>query len=123
MFSRISSLCTAFAGSILFLVSACQSEPEYDTWGKGDPLVMCAVNGSAEFGYKCKASRTDVAEGTVLRIYAEDGSFRRLLVTQDGRGVLAADGAEAAIITPMAGGDMIEVAIGDDRYQLPAVIK
>jgi len=45
-----------------------------------------------------------------------------LLVTQDGRGVIAADGAEAAKVT-ITGADGIEVALGGNRYRLPATVK
>ena len=44
-----------------------------------------------------------------------------MLVTHDGRGVIAADGAEPAKVT-VVGTDGIEVSIGGDRYRLPATI-
>jgi hypothetical protein len=51
-----------------------------------------------------------------------DGGFRRLRVTDDGRGVAAADGAEAAQVTIIAD-DRIEVAIGGDVFRLPASVR
>ena len=65
--------------------------------------------------------RTQEDRGLILTVRHDDGGFHRLLVTQDNRGVIAADGAEAArvsIIDPQS----IEVAIGSDRYRLPATI-
>ena len=55
-----------------------------------------------------------------LVIHHEDGAFRRLTVMEDGSGVTAADGADPAQITVFDG--EIEVAIGADRYMLPATI-
>ena len=49
-------------------------------------------------------------------------AYRRLLVTRDGRGVVTADGAEQASVTPLNGG-LIEVTVGGDRYRLPAMVK
>lgn len=51
-----------------------------------------------------------------------DGGFRRLLVTHDGRGVVAADGAEAAVVATVAD-NMIEVTLGNDRIRLPATVR
>jgi hypothetical protein len=57
----------------------------------------------------------------VLTLHNPDGGFHRLLVTKDGRGVVAADGAEPAIVR-VVGEREIEVAIGGDRYRLPATV-
>ena len=51
-----------------------------------------------------------------------DGGFRRLRVTRDGRGVVAADGAERAQVTIIAD-DRIEVSIGGDTFRLPATVR
>lgn len=58
----------------------------------------------------------------MLTVRHPDGAFHRLLVTKDGRGVIAADGAETAVVTIIANGE-IEVALGGDRYRLPATVK
>jgi len=87
-----------------------------------DGKVECALAGAATFERVCTIERTDGPKGRVLTLRAPDGGFRRLLVTRDGRGVIAADGAEPArvsILSPEA----IEVAIGRDRYRLPAAVK
>ncbi|MEE8609363.1 MAG: hypothetical protein V3V60_02265 [Sphingomonas aquatilis] len=85
----------------------------------GDP-ILCA-HGSDALRRTCTVERTQEDHGLILTVRHDDGGFRRLLVTQDGRGVIAADGAQVArvsIIDPQS----IEVAIGSDRYRLPATI-
>ncbi|PVE60361.1 hypothetical protein DC429_07655 [Arthrobacter sp. TPD3018] len=83
-------------------------------------LILCA-HGNDAFQRTCAVERTQGDRGLILTVRHDDGGFHRLLVTQDGHGVIAADGAEAArvsIIDPQS----IEVAIGSDRYRLPATI-
>ena len=58
----------------------------------------------------------------MLVIHHPDGGFRRLLVTTDGRGVVTADGSDQASVAVIDPGT-IEVAVGDDRYRLPATVK
>jgi hypothetical protein len=84
--------------------------------------VECAVDGAADFAPVCVLERVSGPDGLVLTLRAPSGSFRRLLVTTDGRGVAAADGADPAVVTPLAE-DRIEVAIAGDRYRLPARVK
>lgn len=87
----------------------------------GAERIECAVGGEA-FAAVCSVDRTRSPEGLTLTVRGPSGSFRRLLVTSDGRGVVAADGVEQAAVTPL-GPDRIEVAIGGDRYRLPATVK
>lgn len=87
-----------------------------------DGKVDCALNGAEAFRRDCTLDRAMTQEGLALTIRSPDGGFRRLLVTQDGRGVVAADGAQPAVVS-VAGDRMIEVAIGSDRYRLPATIR
>lgn len=87
-----------------------------------DARIECAVSGSGRFERVCTVGQSAGDDGTILTLRAPDGSFRRLLVTGDGRGVIAADGAEPARVTPL-GEDRIEVAVGDDRYRLPATVR
>ncbi|HEX8450329.1 MAG TPA: hypothetical protein VF652_12125 [Allosphingosinicella sp.] len=93
--------------------------------GGPDPVAVeekieCAVEGAA-FERVCTVERSAGPE-TVLTLRGPDGSFRRLAVTRDGRGVAAADGAEAASVTVLAK-DLIQVSIGSDRYRLPAKVR
>jgi hypothetical protein len=85
------------------------------------PTFFCA-QGQAELVAQCTVDREQTAAGLVLTLRHPDGHFRRLLVMKDGRGVIAADGAEPATVTP-TDADQIDVTIGDDRYRLPATIR
>ena len=82
--------------------------------------IACA-HGSDAMTPGCSVDMASTAQGLELTLRHPDGAFRRLLVTADGRGVVAADGAEQAVVKP-AGSDRIEVAIGSDRYLLPATV-
>jgi hypothetical protein len=84
-----------------------------------DTRVMCALNGAKRFERKCLPQWTESDEGRVLVLRAPDGGFRRLLLTGDGRGFVAADGAEPAEIGRYDD-KLIQVTIGEDRYRLPA---
>lgn len=84
--------------------------------------ILCARGGSSDFARSCTLDRVSSPQGLMLTVGHPDGGFHRLLVTKDGRGVVAADGAETAKVT-IVGPDQIEVALGDDRYRLPATVK
>jgi hypothetical protein len=86
-----------------------------------DGLIECAPKGAA-FTRSCTVDRTQGDQGLVLTLRHKDGAFHRLLVTRDGRGVIAADGAEKAVVTVLDAG-RIEVALAGDRYRLPATVK
>ena len=127
MSTRISSL------FLLFTLAACSetqtntqvlAEAEVNQMAEAadDGKINCALEGSAEFARVCTLDREQGPEGLILVARHPDGGFRRLRVTQDGRGVEAADGAEPAEVA-IAGRDEIEVALGDDHYRLPATIK
>lgn len=100
--------------ALLPLLSACGDPP-----AKADDRIECAVDGAAEFARICTIERLSDRSGLVLTIRSPSGSFRRLAATSDGRGVMAADGAEEAAVR-VIGEDLIEVSIGSDRYRLPA---
>jgi hypothetical protein len=84
--------------------------------------INCAVGGAADVSRSCMIERAYGDKGLALTLRHADGGFRRLRVTKDGRGVVAADGAEVAVVKPINKG-LIEVSIGGDRYQLPATVK
>jgi hypothetical protein len=108
---------TRSAALLILLLPACGGPPAADAV----PLVECAVDGAADFERVCTLERTAGPE-TLLTLRSPSGSFRRLTVTRDGRGVAAADGAEPATVS-IAGKDLIEVSIGSDRYRLPARVR
>ncbi|WP_332811601.1 hypothetical protein [Sphingomonas sp.] len=89
---------------------------------RGEALIACATDGSRQWERACTVETTQGPDGPILVVRGPDGGFRRLAITSDGRGVVAADGAEPALVTP-AGEGLIEVAIGNDRYRLPATVK
>ena len=84
--------------------------------------IVCAHQGSSDFARVCTVDRAEGSGGLVLTVRHPDGAFHRLLITRDGRGVVAADGAEKAVVTVL-GSNSIEVALGGDRYRLPATVR
>ena len=87
-----------------------------------DGMIVCAPPGSGDLSRSCTLDRAQTDQGLVLTARQPDGGFHRLLVTKDGRGVVAADGAQPAKVS-IVGDNRIEVAIGGARYQLPATVK
>ncbi len=124
MFTRISSL------ALLLLVAACgaseTSNGPAPLAGDTDstastappPKTACAVDGEVELTRTCDR---ELVDGT-LTLRHPGGGFRRLLIITDGRGVIAADGAEAATVK-IVDTSFIEVSIGGDRYRLPATVQ
>lgn len=87
-----------------------------------DGRIVCARNGSSDFARVCTLDRATSPAGLILVVRHPDGAFHRLQVTTDGRGIIAADGAERAIVS-VIDADQIEVALGGDRYRLPATVR
>ncbi len=85
-------------------------------------MINCAVGAAATLSRVCSVDRQDSDRGLLLTVRHPDGGFRRLLVTKDGHGVVAADGAQPAQVT-LVGTNEIEVALGDDIYRLPVTVK
>lgn len=88
---------------------------------KAGERIECAVAGATRLERVCTVERSVATEVLTLTIRGPNGSFRRLLVTKDGRGVVAADGAAPAEVIA-AGSDRIDVSIDGDRYRLPATV-
>lgn len=97
--------------------TATSASAEADEAGR----ILCAPPGQQELGRLCTLDRESGAKGLVLVVRNPDGGFHRLLVTRDGRGVIAADGAEEASVA-IAGKGLIDVTVGGARYRLPATI-
>jgi len=83
--------------------------------------IECAAGPAAPLAADCTIERTSDQAGTLLTLRQPDGGFHRLRIAGDGRGVVAADGSEAAKVT-VVGDNRIEVAIGGARYRLPATV-
>ena len=86
----------------------------------GGSAVACA-QGQADYAQDCWYERSDEEGKRLLVAHHPDGSFRRFEIVDDGRGLVAADGVEAARVAPL--GEMVEVTLADYRYLLPATIK
>lgn len=83
--------------------------------------IECAADAAAALAADCTIERTTDSDGTLLTLRQPNGGFHRLRIARDGRGVVAADGSEAAKVT-VVGDNRIEVAIGGARYRLPATV-
>ena len=124
---------TAVVVATALLLAACQ-ERQADTQvlakveanqtaeAADDGLLKCAPDAAPALERRCTVDREETPRGLVLTVHHPDGGFRRLLVTTDGRGVVAADGAEPAKVTVVDASE-IEVAVGNDVYRLPATVK
>jgi hypothetical protein len=99
----------------LLLLASCDVAPQETP---GD-RIQCQAEGEARFAPNCTMETADTADGRLLTIRKADGGFRRLRVTTDGSGFVAADGAERTHVTILRD-RRIEVEIGGDRFRLPA---
>lgn len=120
------------AGLLLLAVAACgraaDGGAEQDVPGAPEPKaetddgrIACAVNGATEFTTSCLVERDTLDEELMLTIRHSDGGFRRFKVVK-GVGVVVADGAVPAVVTPV-GPRLIEVNVAGDKYRLPATVK
>ena len=89
--------------------------------GGDDNRIDCRIGSETQFERFCTIEYGESDAGRTLVVRKPDGGFRRFRVSDDGRGVVAADGAEAARVTIIAD-DRIEVAIGGDTFRLPATV-
>jgi len=88
----------------------------------GDPLpagtvIDCALAGSTEFTPDCTMERANRDGKELLIVRHPDGGFHRLELGVEGRGIVAADGADIAVVS--RGEGAVEVHVGPDRYRLP----
>lgn len=131
MSTRISK--TLAVSAALLSLAACGTKVETDAEraqrekadlarAEAEGRIPCAVGGAKEFATSCTIERERTQDGLILTVRHADGGFHRLRVTTDGRGVVAADGAQQAKVS-VVGDGAIEVAIDNDRYRLPATVK
>jgi hypothetical protein len=110
---------------VLLALAGCGRAGSADQATSSDPhdgRIECRIGSATEFERFCTIEQSDGEDGRTLTIRKPDGGFRRLLVTGDGRGVVPADGAEAARVTIIAD-NRIEVEIGGDTFRLPATVQ
>ena len=108
----------------VLLLAGCGSNPGSTggaTAAKDTGERVACAHGAVALTKDCVVERTTGERGLVLTLRHPDGAFRRLLVTKDGRGVVAADGSQPARVS--VEGEGIAVAIGGDHYLLPATVK
>ena len=123
-----------FSGLVLCAALAACGQPEGDTNSLAEAeakarsdaadsgQIDCAVSGMTTFSRSCVVEREMANGELMLTIRHDDGGFRRFKVMKDGSGVVAADGAEPAIVTTQ-GPSSILVQVGADKYLLPATVK
>jgi ribosomal protein L34 len=105
--------------TLLLPLTACQPADPQNATLEADGRIDCRIGNDDQFQRFCSVERERTEQGTLLTVRKPDGGFRRLLATRDGRGVVAADGAEDAQVT-IIGENLIEVAISGDHFRLPA---
>lgn len=89
--------------------------------GEPDARIDCRIGSARAFERFCSYEIAGTERGRMLTIRKPDGGFRRLLLTEDGTGVAAADGAERPEVAILDEG-RIEVTIGGDSFRLPATV-
>jgi hypothetical protein len=120
-----------FGGALLALVAltGCNRVPDNGELAEAeargsreaaeDGRIECALEGAKLFDRTCTVEEMSGADGAILVVGRSNVGYRRLQIATDGRGVVSADGAEPAKVS-IVGDNVIEVAIGNDRYRLPA---
>jgi hypothetical protein len=127
IFDRPSAL-----AAMLLLASGCSNEPDNAVLAEVEAdqvrdaaaagRIPCALAGADAFRLNCTMERVAGADGETLVLGRPDAGYRRFRITTDGRGVIAADGADVASVTLVDDGQ-IEVVVATDRYRLPATVK
>lgn len=107
-----------FALALLVTLAACSAGEEAPK-GRG---IDCALGGSNKFLPECFVEDSRIGGRRFLTVRNKSGAFRRFEMVNDGRGVVAADGADEAAAKWSAEG-VLEVAVGGDRYRFPARMK
>ena len=113
----------------LLLLAACNRAPDNGELAEAEARgsreaaengrIECALEGTKLFDRTCTVEEMSGEGGTILVVGRGNVGYRRLQITTDGRGLVSADGAEPAKVS-IIGNNMIEVAVGNDRYRLPA---
>ena len=113
IFGSMRQIAGVISAAGLVMIAACNKpQPK-------QKVIPCQLAGTTTFEPDCGIEKSSGPDGGIVTLRHPDGGFRRLIVTRDGRGVVAADGAEAASVR-MSGASEIEVSLGGDRYRLPA---
>ena len=73
--------------------AAAKREVADAAYAKAEGRIACAPPGAERFTASCTVDRVESQDGLFLTLRQPEGGLHRLLVTTDGRGVAAADGA------------------------------
>ncbi len=113
-------------------LAACSTEPDNARMAEVEAAqvrdaaaagrIFCALDGAPGFRLDCTMDRVASPQGATLVLGRSDAGYRRFRVTSDGRGVVPEDASEQAVVRVIDNG-MVEVAVGADRYRLPATIR
>ncbi|MXO59514.1 hypothetical protein GRI89_08165 [Altererythrobacter salegens] len=112
---RLSALLTAIAA----LAACTGGTGEAPQAAEASDRIDCAPAGAEVFGADCTFELAERDGENLIVVHNPDGSFHRFRIVDDGRGLEVADGAQP-IALAYADGKMT-VAIGGDRYVLPAI--
>ncbi|MFV0645951.1 MAG: hypothetical protein ACK5NN_15895 [Sphingomonadaceae bacterium] len=115
---RAGSLCCSL---VMLILAGCSGEntPAAQT-DDSAVRIDCAIGPGAVFAPDCVVDRVEKDGQTILVVRNGDGGFRRFIQLDDGRGVGAADGADAVARSYENG--ILEVTVGEDRYRFPASV-
>jgi ribosomal protein L34 len=113
----------SLALAILLIAAGCgrAEEEQRAATLEEDGRIDCRIAADDQFHRFCRLERERTEQGMLITVRKPDGGFRRLIATRDGRGVVAADGAEQAEVR-IVGENLIEVALAGDSFRLPARI-
>src|SRR5690606_12608004 len=92
----------------LLLLAACSQAAQAPQADAGD-AIECALSGATAFTRDCRVEHAGTAALPMLIVRRPDGGFRRFDVMSGGHELVAADGAEAAQVSPVNGG--VEVSV------------
>ncbi|GAA4643652.1 hypothetical protein GCM10023115_16120 [Pontixanthobacter gangjinensis] len=104
--------------SSVVLLASCSADVDQPQAEAGAETIECALGESGDFSATCQVERATADGLNLLVVRHPDGGFRRFEQLTDGRGLAEADGAE--ILVRSLQGDLLEVAIGPDRYRFKA---
>lgn len=88
------------------------------TAASGDQMLECAIGEGTPFSESCTLQKVSSEGKDVFRVNHPGGGFRLFDLAEDGTGLVPYDGAEGAL--NRLDGNVLEVAVGDDRYRFPA---
>lgn len=117
------------AFAVLLLLAACSAESEDQTTnsaaapapGQPDRRIECRDSAAEPYARACSFETFDSGDGRLVTVRKPDGGFRRLRIRDDGRGIVAADGAEQASMANLRDGRIL-VTIGGDQFRLPGAV-